>query len=92
MENRENYVQAVIRELNALLPGLENELVNLYALLVLTRGAETTLKDVHDAWGVWRNLTNPTHKSLVPFDQLSLEVQELDRKYMEAIHKAAASS
>jgi hypothetical protein len=84
-----NYVQRLTRDLSARLPGCEMDLIDLYALLALTRGTETTLKDVHDAWSVWRNTSRPDHKSLIPFDDLTPEVQELDRKYQEAIHEAA---
>lgn len=84
-----NYVQRVLDALNAECPGLEPELARLYALLALSLGESTALADVHDAWAIWRDTTNPGHRSLVPFDELSLEVQELDREYMEAIHRVA---
>lgn len=83
-----NYIQQLTRDLSARLPGCEMDLIDLYALLALTRGTETTLKDVHDAWSVWRNTSRPDHKSLIPFDELAPEVQELDRAYMQAIHEA----
>ena len=60
------------------------ELAKLYALLVLTKGDDTTLRDVHDAWALWAG----EHRSAVPFDDLTAEVQELDRPYMDAIHRA----
>lgn len=85
-----NYVEAVRNGLADLLPDLPQDLLDLYTLLALVNGEECTLEDVHDAWAIWRNHTNPTHKSLISFDELTLEVQELDRKYMEAIHQAAA--
>lgn len=84
-----NYVQVVLDKLNAELPELDPELAQLYALLAVTKGTETSLEDVHDAWALWRNTTNPRHKSLVPFVELSADVQELDRTYMDAIHVAA---
>lgn len=84
-----NYVQPVIADLAKLLPGCDGFLLNLYALLAITRGPNTRLEDVHDAWSIWQNLSNPEHRSLIPFDQLTAEVQELDRKYMGAIHTAA---
>lgn len=85
----ENYVQRISGDLADLLPDCDAHLIGLYTLLALARGPATTLEDVHDAWAIWRNTTNPAHKSLVPFDALSRDVQEMDRKYMEAIHKAA---
>lgn len=84
-----NYIQPVIADLARLLPGCDGILLNLYALLAMTRGVNTRLEDVHDAWSIWQNLSDPRHRSLIPFDQLAPDVQELDRKYMEAIHTAA---
>lgn len=86
-----NYVQITLGRLLTAVPGLYAELAQLYTLLVLVRGTGTTLRDVHDAWAVWRNVTAPEHRSLVPFDQLPVEVQELDRPFMDAIHLVAAS-
>lgn len=87
-----NYVQAVTARLAALLPGLDPDLLRLYTLLGLVKGTTTTLEDVHDAWAVWRTQTRPGHPSAIPFARLSPEVQELDRKYMDAIHEAAGAS
>jgi hypothetical protein len=84
-----NYVQQVSHTLAGLLPDCDEELLGLYTLLALTRGRETTLKDVHDAWSVWRCATNPGHRSLIPFEQLTQDVKELDRPYRLAIHRAA---
>lgn len=81
-----NYVQlatAVLRK--ELGPELDSDLERLYVLLVFTRGEQTTLRDVHDAWAIWRTQTNPQHKSCICFEDLTPEVQELDRKYMQAI-------
>ncbi len=69
-------------------------LQNVYALLVLVKGEETTLKDVHDAWAVNMNLTwdreqYGEHFSLIPFDQLKKETQDKDQKFVDAIHAAA---
>ena len=66
------------------------DLLRFYALLVLIQGHCTSLEDVHDAWSCWRVATKPDHPSLVRFADLTPEVQELDRKYMEAIHEVAA--
>lgn len=71
------------------MPGEDPHLLRLYALLALVKGTDTTLRDVHDAWSLWRLATRSDHPSIVPFDELSPEVQELDRPYMEAIHRAA---
>lgn len=84
-----NYVQQVTQSLTEQIPGQDNSLYQLYTLLALVKGEDVTLEDVHDAWSVWRNETNPNHKSLVPFNELIPEIQELDRPYAEAIVKAA---
>lgn len=68
----------------------DGDLCLLYAILALTKGKETTLKDVHEAWGAWKHLRGVhEHKSLIPFEQLTPGVQELDRPYMEAIHASS---
>ena len=84
-----NYVGEILDRINAELPDLEPDLAQLYALLALTRGQATTLQDVHDAWSVWRHQDKPDHAALLPFDRLAPEVQELDRKYRDGIHRAA---
>lgn len=83
-----NYIQRV-REILAKKVEVENDLLDLYTLLVFTTGTRTGLAHVHDAWAIWKAKTNPTHKSLIPFSDLSEETQELDRKYVEAIRETA---
>ncbi len=60
----------------------------LYTLLVLTRGEQTTLADVHDAWAVGRNLDRPEHADLVPFGELLPGVAAYDIPFRDAIHAA----
>lgn len=72
------------------LPGLDGPLLDLYVLLALTTGEDTTLEHVHDAWSVWQSGIKPDHRSIVPFVELTVEVQELDRKYAEAIRAVSA--
>ncbi|MGH2802447.1 MAG: DUF7701 domain-containing protein [Thermoleophilaceae bacterium] len=81
-----NYVETVRKQFNRECSGLDPALVNLYVLLVLVKGPDCTLEDVHDAWAVWRNINWPDHPSLIPFPKLSVDIQELDRKYVTAIH------
>lgn len=87
-----NYIDETAAELGGLLGDCPPELLRLYALLALVRGEETSLEDVHDAWSTWRAGTRPDHPSLVPFGDLAAEVQELDRKYADAIRQVAASA
>jgi hypothetical protein len=68
---------------------VEDDLLDLYTLLVLVSGTRTKLSDVHDAWATWRTKTKPDHDSLVPFSDLSADVQERDRKYVDAIRQTA---
>jgi hypothetical protein len=65
------------------------DLYAIYAVLALAKGEQTTAKDVHDAWAAWRNRTMPEHRSLIPFDALSPDVQAMDQPYVEAIHAVA---
>lgn len=65
------------------------DLYRLYGLLVLIKGIDCTLQDVHDAWSTWMTTDQPDHDALVPFDELSPEAQEKDRPYLAAIKRAA---
>lgn len=89
MEQPRNYVDQVTDALAGILNDCDDLLLRLYALLALTKGTSTTLKDVHDAWALWRTTTNAQHRSLIPFEQLAAEVQQLDAKYRDAIHTVA---
>jgi len=69
-------------------------LQNVYALLVLVKGQDVTLKDVHDAWSVninqtWDFQTNGNHYSLIPFEELKQSVAEKDQKFVDAIKETA---
>jgi len=80
-----NYIQKTKKILSKKID-VENDLLNLYTLLVFSKAGNATLEDIHDAWSIWRNETNPDHKSLIPFSELTAEVQEMDREYTEAIN------
>lgn len=79
------YIQRVLRDIQKELPDISGGLARYYSLLVLTEGVNTTLANVHDAWAVWQDTTSPAHQAILPFEQLTEEVQELDRKYRDAI-------
>lgn len=70
---------------------IDRELYRLYALLALVKGTATTLEDVHDAWSVWQVGINLGHQSIVPFGELTAEVQELDGRYAVAIWRVAVA-
>ena len=85
-----NYLDAIAADIGALIPGCEPALLRIYAVLALAKGEHVTREDVHDAWAAWRAATRPDHPSLIPFKDLSPEVQALDEPYAEAIRKVAA--
>lgn len=71
-------------------------LAQMYALLVLTKGEDITLKDVHDAWAMNMNFRPQTptcygheHRSIVPFDELSVETQNKDQKFVNVLRSIA---
>lgn len=88
-----NYIDQTIAELLRHIQvgvGLQH----MYAFLVLSKGEETTLKDVHDAWAVnmnrtWNKEKHGEHYSMIPFELLKQETQEKDQKYVDAIHKVS---
>lgn len=67
------------------------ELLEVYALLALTVGESCTNEHIHDAWSVWQNKTQPDHRSLKPFSELTKEVQDLDEPYRQAVITVANS-
>lgn len=68
------------------------QLYRIYALLALTIGQGVMNEDVHDAWSAWTATHRPDHRSLVPFDALTPEVQELDSLYRDAIIGAVSAT
>lgn len=88
-----NYIEKVKEELANQIAefdsSVEDELLDLYALLVLVRGEKCTIQDVHDAWSVWKNKTDASHRSLIPFSELARYVQDMDIDYAIAIKKTA---
>lgn len=60
-----------------------------YALLMRAKGVDTQLEDVHDAWAAWASAARPAHPALVPFEELTPEIQALDQPFLDAIREAA---
>lgn len=83
-----NYAQDAIDAVTSEQPTLPDELARLYALLVLVKGTDTTMEDVHDAWSVWTTPADPEHRCLVPYSELAVDVQDLDGPFQQAIHDA----
>lgn len=92
-----NYIDHIAAEIKQAIPPSKRPehdaqfLYRLYALLALTRGTETTLKNVHDAWSLWMIQRGIIHESLVPFEALRPEVQQEDAPYQSAVHSVATS-
>jgi hypothetical protein len=73
------------------LPAADTEqLFRLYALLALVKGEAVEARDVHDAWVVWMRDRGEQHRSMVPFEELSPEVQREDEPFVEAIRRAVS--
>lgn len=64
-------------------------LFRIYALLALTTGTATTSENVHDAWSVWHCEIDENHRSLIPFNELSHEIQMMDDYWRDAIIEVA---
>ena len=84
-----NYIDEVQTELAKHIK-VGKGLMRVYSLLVLVKGVNTTLEDVHDAWAVninenWDVFANGKHRSMIPFDQLPPEIQAKDQEYVDAI-------
>jgi hypothetical protein len=92
-----NYVDQIAEQIKQALPRdlhpSENPeaLFRLYAVLALTLGQEVEAEDVHDAWSAWMSQSNPDHESIVPFANLSVDVQAQDEPFAAAIREVSAS-
>jgi hypothetical protein len=54
-----------------MLPGDDTRLLfRLYALLALAKGSAVTPSDVHNAWAVWMQETDPDHHAVKPYSEL----------------------
>lgn len=89
MSQDPNYIDRIAQRIGKRMPGCEASLLRIYALLALTLNIGVTSRDVHDAWAVWRLETQPEHRSLVPYGELSPVVQQLDEPYAAVIRAVA---
>lgn len=60
-----------------------------YAVLLLAKGEDITVEDVHHAWAAWASDHEPDSRNLIPFKELSLSVQQWDEVYVDAIKEVA---
>lgn len=68
-----------------------NELLDMYAILALTKGAATTNRDVHHAWVIWARRHDPKNPDIVAYEDLSWAVKQEDSPFTRAIHDVARS-
>jgi hypothetical protein len=66
-------------------------LFRLYAVLLLAKGEDVTLADVHNAWSAWTSDREGNHESLVPFEELPPDLTAADEPFLAAIHSVARS-
>lgn len=66
-----------------------DRLFRLYALLAFSKGEAVSARDVHDAWVVWMLDRGEKHESIVPFEDLTKDVQREDSPFVAAIRAAA---
>ena len=90
------YIDEVVEKVKEKTGLKGKNLIRLYALLVLVKGENVTLEDIHDAWSMDMNYReqNPycyghEHRSIVPFDKLSKETQDKDKEYLDALISVA---
>lgn len=90
-----NYIDALANEIKQSLPAElrpktnAESLYRAYALLILVKGQDVTLENVHDAWSSWKAGTDPDHESIRPFHELDQVTREKDRPYVETIRRVA---
>lgn len=90
-----NYIDAIAYQIESVLTPHDRprehalDLYRLYALLVRSKGAQTTLADVHDAWSIWMLKQDPHHPAIIKFAQLSADKQFEDQPFLDAIKVVA---
>ena len=87
-----NYIQNIqnLLEKELKMRGTPYEgLLETYGLLVLIVGENCSNENIHDAWSIWQNKTQPNHRSLIPFNKLTKDVQDLDELYRQAVIKVS---
>ena len=67
-------------------------LFRLYALLLLAKGTAVTAPDVHNAWAIWMQETDPGHHAIRPFEELDSESQAADAPFVAAIKLVARAA
>lgn len=90
-----NYLDKIAAEIlraadpDAVPPYEDLPLYRLYAVLLLAKGKEVMLEDVHNAWAAWASDHEPESRHILPYKELSLSVQRKDQTYVDAIYEVA---
>ena len=66
-----------------------DDLCRIYALLVLAKGEQMNVEDVHDAWATWMSMKEPDHESLKPFRELDPDTRREDAPFLLALQAVA---
>ena len=89
-----NYLREVALQIRQRIPedalppdGPIDLLFDIYAILALSKGENTTAKDVHNAWVAWMGTVHTSHQSIVPFDELPKEIADADMPFVQAIRE-----
>ena len=92
--NEKSYIRTIAQQIRARVGQSSandrlDDLFNSYAVLALAKGGQVTNRDVHNAWSAWATKYEPDNISLVPFGELSREIQEVDTLFAKAIRDVA---
>lgn len=84
------YLQDLASEIRAevaedLVPPDSDALFLMYAVLARGKPEGVTAEDVHDAWVAWMAANRKTHASMVPFENLPMDVKAEDTPFVDAI-------
>jgi hypothetical protein len=72
--------------------GDSDDLFRSYAVLLLAKGSQVSMADVHNAWAAWMAGRDPDHPALVRTEELTEHTARQDEPFVAAIHRVAASS
>jgi hypothetical protein len=60
-----------------------------YAVLLLAKGEQVSIDDVHNAWVGWMVARGERHGAMVPLEELAPETQAKDLPFAVAIRRVA---
>ncbi len=90
-----SYIADIAAQIRATVPpellpaGDTDELFLIYAVLVLAKGDRVDPRDIHNAWAAWMSTEDPSHESIVPYEELPADVLREDTPFLNAVRKVA---